>query len=461
MNSLCPARLASHGRFLVLALMVLLAPGASSLHAQAPELGVGPTHHAHVSGGGFLCLGGTGTIQVDLSLRGISATSATWVLTWSDGLVETVSGPATTTHYRQVPYTSVTTTYTITTVCDFNLFPCTNPATGSATFSPTLFAPLPSAVVGGSTVMCPLGSAQITATLGSGSAPPYQWTIVWSDGVSETVSSPTQPHVHGRTVAPTATTTYTITSVTDDSNSCIFPATIPGTGSATVNLESIPATTVASATLSGSQLTVTGSIWPLGGLPGTIWLHQTPLLTTVVSATELTATVPASMIGSAGGAPVHVVAPSQNAGCWRSVSNAVPVVWNPSRTNRGTVVNLVDAANGTMTFRVEGGDPFVPVSLMADVGFPLGQFLPPVPVLGGQTLSTYSVLSIPLLDGLGALGPWGGGPPAALNGLGYYELTLPTPASASGAPFRLQALFLDAGRPEGVSLTWPLEGFVP
>jgi hypothetical protein len=87
---------------------------------------------------------------------------------------------------------------------------------------------LPTAAVSGGGTICPGGSATITAAL-TGTAP---WSVTWSDNVTQTINSGSTAT---RSVSPSATTTYTVTTVSD-------AASCPraGTGSATVT-RNVPA----------------------------------------------------------------------------------------------------------------------------------------------------------------------------------------------------------------------------
>lgn len=155
------------------------------------NLSLTPPPSATVSGGGTICSGNEGTIQVAL------AGTAPFSLTWSDGVVQ--SGIASFAAQRSVRPTA-TTTYTVTQVRDAS---CSGAATGSATF--TVVAS-PSAVMTSPNVtICPGGSATLTVRLG-GQGP---YTLTWSDGLVETVTASERT----RTVSPAATRKYTIGSV--------------------------------------------------------------------------------------------------------------------------------------------------------------------------------------------------------------------------------------------------------
>ncbi|MCG3194706.1 MAG: hypothetical protein DIJKHBIC_03970 [Thermoanaerobaculia bacterium] len=92
----------------------------------------------------------------------------------------------------------------------------------------------PTAVVSGSGIVCNGQPATIQAAL-TGTAP---WTVTWSDGFIQTGVT-ASPAV--RTVAPAVTTVYTVTALTDASCSA-SPSDL--TGSATVNVNSRPTSSV-------------------------------------------------------------------------------------------------------------------------------------------------------------------------------------------------------------------------
>ncbi|HSY49453.1 MAG TPA: hypothetical protein VLC46_11620 [Thermoanaerobaculia bacterium] len=83
---------------------------------------------------------------------------------------------------------------------------------------------LPTATVSGGGAICPGASSTITATL-TGTAP---WSVTWSDNVTQPIASGTTAT---RSVSPSVTTHYTVTSITDAS-SCATA----GSGSATVTV---------------------------------------------------------------------------------------------------------------------------------------------------------------------------------------------------------------------------------
>jgi hypothetical protein len=166
-----------------------------------------PLPTATVSGTNAICPGGSTTITATLT------GTAPWTVTWSDNVTQTINSG--TTASRNVS-PAATQNYSVTSLADAN---CSGTSSGSATIT---VKTLPTATVSGGGAICPGASATITAAL-TGTAP---FSVTWSDNVTQTINSGTTA---SRTVSPGATTTYTVTSVTD-------AASCPraGTGSATV-----------------------------------------------------------------------------------------------------------------------------------------------------------------------------------------------------------------------------------
>ena len=104
-----------------------------------------------------------------------------------------------------------------------------NGCQATSTAMPVSVNPLPSATVSGTAAICPGASATLQATL-SGTGP---WTLTWSDGVVQNVSSSSVTRV----VSPTVTTTYSLTNVTDANCSAA------GSGNAIVTVNSATAIT--------------------------------------------------------------------------------------------------------------------------------------------------------------------------------------------------------------------------
>lgn len=117
---------------------------------------------------------------------------------------------------------------------------------GSADVFVTKVAAIVTAVVTGNSAICPGQAATIQADL-TGNSP---WTLTWSDGFSETVSS--SPAT--RSVSPPSTTTYTITSVSD-----AFQAGT-SSGSATVTVSPSAAVSGSTVICKGSSATIQATL---------------------------------------------------------------------------------------------------------------------------------------------------------------------------------------------------------
>ena len=175
-----------------------------------------------VSGSGTICNGSSKTIQAVLT------GTQPWTLTWSDGVVQSgvTASPAT----RSVNPTS-TTNYTVTALSDANGSAQPSDMTGSALVAADA---RPTSVVSGSAAICNGGSTAIAAAL-TGTGP---WNVIWSDGTNQNgvVASPAT-----RNVSPSATTTYTVTNLTDAN--CTAQAA-DRTGSAVVTVNARPTSVV-------------------------------------------------------------------------------------------------------------------------------------------------------------------------------------------------------------------------
>jgi YD repeat-containing protein len=123
---------------------------------------------------------------------------------------------------------------------------------GSASGNATSNVDTPTAAVSGSTTIASGQSATIQAVL-SGVGP---WSVTWSDGVSQNNLTGTAPLTVTRSVSPTATTTYTVSSLHD--------ATCSGTasGSATITVAANNAPTAVVARLISGQIVVS---WTTAG----------------------------------------------------------------------------------------------------------------------------------------------------------------------------------------------------
>ncbi len=193
------------------------ATGCTSVASQPVNITVKNRPFAAVSGGGSVCAGSSATISASLS------GTAPFTLTWSDGFVQTVSSGTTAT--RSVS-PGASTNYTLTSVADAT--GCPGITGGSAYVN--VRTP-PTATVSGSTTICAGSSATISAAL---ALTDYPVNVTWSDGLTQQVTSGTTA---ARSVSPSATSTYTVTTISD-----MF-CTGTSSGSATVTVDNAPAIT--------------------------------------------------------------------------------------------------------------------------------------------------------------------------------------------------------------------------
>ncbi len=153
----------------------------------------------------------------------------------------------------------------------------------------------PTATLAGDATVCAGGAANLVTTL-TGTQP---WSVTWSDGVTSNniTSSPVI-----RTVNPSATTVYTVTSVSDALN-C---AAGTFSGSATVTVNPLPSVAVNSATVcAGGSAVLTAAtsasnpsyLWSPGG-ETTASITVSPTATTVYSVTVTDGTTGCANSGS-------------------------------------------------------------------------------------------------------------------------------------------------------------------
>ena len=286
---------------------------------------VRPLPTAAVSGTAAICPGGSATITAALT------GTAPFTVIWSDNVTQTINTGMTAS--RSVSPASAT-TYTVTSLTDAN---CTGTSSGSATIT---VKTLPTAAVSGGSTICPGGSSTITATL-TGTTP---FTVIWSDNVTQTINSGTTA---SRSVSPAATTTYTVTSVSD-------AASCPraGTGSATVTVKTLPTATVSGggAICPGASATITAAL--TGTAPWTvIWsdnvtqtINSGTTATRSVSPAAATTYTVTSVTDASGCA---AVAGSGSATVTRSVAASITTQPSNKSTTINTNVTISVVAAGT------------------------------------------------------------------------------------------------------------------
>ncbi|MEI7939736.1 MAG: C10 family peptidase, partial [Verrucomicrobiota bacterium] len=293
-----------------------------------------------VSGSATICNGGSPAIAAALTGTG------PWNVSWSDGINQNgvVASPAT----RSVS-PAATTTYTVISLTDANCTAQAGDRTGSAVVTVNS---RPTSVASGNATICNAGSATISATL-TGTGP---WNVNWSDGINQNgvVSSPAT-----RSVSPSATTTYTVTSLTDANCTA---QTGDRTGNAVVTVNSRPTSVVSgstaicngSSTVIAAALTGTGP-WNVGWSDG---INQNGVLAS-----------PATRTVSPSGTTTYTVTSLTDANCTaqagdRSGSAAITVTSLPlaafsgSRTNGGVplTVTFTNLSSGATSYLWDFGD---------------------------------------------------------------------------------------------------------
>ncbi len=177
----------------------------------------------------------------------------------------------------------------------------TNPDYGSTTLSCSYTyscgATTPTAIVSGSASICAGSSTNLSVAL-TGTGP---WTLTWEDGFVQggISSSPAT-----RTVSPSSTTTYAVTSVTD--TNCVGSAS----GSATVTVNPVPSATITAPASACSGATgLTASVPDAGSGATYSWSITNGTITSGASTRTITfsagasGTVQPSVTVSVGGCP--------------------------------------------------------------------------------------------------------------------------------------------------------------
>jgi hypothetical protein len=203
-----------------------------------------PTAIITAGSGGTVCPGGSANIFIDFTGTG------PYTLVYA---INGAAQPAINT--ADDPYTltaSAAGTYTIVSVTDATT--CSGSGFGSAVVS---FWPQPTGIMSGGATMC--GGASTTLTMTFTGTLPY--TFTWSDGTNTFTVPNWGANVYTTSVSPAATTTYTLTSLTDG-HACTGTLS----GSAVVTINTPPALTIVGTNLgcnndnSGAvDLTIAGS----------------------------------------------------------------------------------------------------------------------------------------------------------------------------------------------------------
>ncbi len=155
--------------------------------------------------------------------------------------------------------------------------------------------PLPVASIAGSGFVCPGDDATVTVTITTGATP---FTVVLSDGTTVNNYTSGDPI----TVNPTVTTTYTITSVTDNNGCTVAAPHADLTGSATIEIKTVPEIAVQPVSLTVCEDDVATFVTDAGGTtnPQYRWFTDTGSGMTIMpgeTAATLSVTAASAMNG--------------------------------------------------------------------------------------------------------------------------------------------------------------------
>ncbi len=188
-----------------------------------------------------------------------------------------------------------------------------------------------------------------------------------------------------------------------------------------------------------------------------VFADGTLLPTTPISPTQLTASVPASVLGTQRPGALAITVQTF-VGATKAQSNSHALLVG-GFSNQGTFQLVpVDAGPGDFaTFRFEGTAPGVPITVLADLTgpAPLAPFPDPAT---NQVLGVWQSI-LPVIDGIGLLGPplpvtTVFDPDATAPG-GVFEIpNLQVPNPPLGISAVLQAVVPDPSTPIGLRLTW-------
>ncbi|MCK9204454.1 MAG: cohesin domain-containing protein, partial [Bacteroidales bacterium] len=195
---------------------------------------VHPLPTSALSGSTIICAGNTASLTIDLT------GTAPWNITYTDGTNQFNINDIASSPYLLEVAPSETTSYWVTMVSDGNN--CTGAGSGIATINVN---PLPTASLSGSATICAGSSASLTVNL-TGTAP---WDITYTDGTNQFNINDIASSPYPFEVAPSETTSYWVTMVSDGNN-----CTGAGSGIATVNVNPLP-----TASLSGSATICAGN----------------------------------------------------------------------------------------------------------------------------------------------------------------------------------------------------------
>jgi hypothetical protein len=187
---------------------------------------------ATISGGGTICAGSASSVSV--ALTGISP----WNLTYTNGTTPVTVNGITASPYTFTVSPSASATYTVSALSDAS---CTGVAGGLSGSAVVTVNALPTAVISGSTAICAGGSATVSVAL-TGTAP---WNLTYTSGGTPVSVSGITASPYTFTVSPSASATYTVTTLSDAS--CTAGAA-QISGSAVVTVGALPTAVVSGST---------------------------------------------------------------------------------------------------------------------------------------------------------------------------------------------------------------------
>ncbi|HOT15014.1 MAG TPA: hypothetical protein PK252_09665, partial [Bacteroidales bacterium] len=212
--------------------------------------------------------------------------------------------------------------------------------------------PLPTSNITGTTSICPSNSASLSIAL-TGTAP---WSLVYTDGTTPKTVTNILTSPYEFSVSPSTTTTYTVTSLTDNNTCAATPAQM--TGSATVTVLTPP-----TASISGSATICNGGNAPLSiVLTGTApWSVTYTDGTTPVTVNPIVSS-PYNFNVNPSSTKTYVLSAVSDANCIAGPSGltgSATVIVNPRPTSviSGST-NICQGSNATVSIALTGTGPW-------------------------------------------------------------------------------------------------------
>ncbi|MEY5048582.1 MAG: hypothetical protein RLZZ175_1941 [Bacteroidota bacterium] len=333
---------------------------------------VNPKPTATISGTTPICIGGSTNLSVALT------GTPNWTITYTDGTTPvTISGISASPYLISVSPTS-TKTYSLTAVSDVN---CVGTISGTATVTVN---PKPTATISGTAPICLGASINLTVAL-TGNQP---WSITYTDGTTPVTISGITSSPYSISVSPSATTTYSLTAVSDVN--CVGTSF---TGTATITVNPRP-----TATISGNNTICVGASTNLSiALTGTQpWSVTVFDGTTSNTINGITAS-PFVLAVSPTSTKTYTVSTVNDANCTGTFSGSALVTVNPLATAtisgnaticNGQSSNLNVVLTGTPNWTITYNDGTVNTSI---TGITSSPYLIPV---SPTSTKTYTLVSV-------------------------------------------------------------------